>query len=109
MSELSELNKAIISLNDLWPLLEKDSEERKGILRERDNLNEKASELAHKTLLEGVPELNEAIEQLNKVTQSAKDAKDSIDQVAKRINKVADTIEKAVSAVGKVASLIAVL
>ena len=107
MSELSELNKAINALNDLWPLLE--GKERESVLRERNNLNDKASELAHKTLLVGVSEVNDAIEQLNKVTQSAKNAKESVDHVAERINKVADTIAKAVLAVAKVASLIAVL
>jgi exonuclease VII small subunit len=107
MSELSELNKAISALNDLWPLVE--GEEREKVLRERNNLNDKASELAHKTLLEGMPELNDAIEQLKKVIQSAKDAKESVDQVAERINKVTDTIEKSVLAVGKVESLIAIL
>ena len=107
MSELSELNKAINSLNDLWPLLI--GEEMESVLREKNKLNDKASELAHKSLLEGVPELSDAIEQLKLVTQSANDAKESIDQVAERINKVADTIEKTASAVVKVASLIAVL
>ncbi len=107
MSELSELNKTINALNNLWPLLE--GEERELVLESRKNLNEKASALAHKTLLEGVPELNGAISQLNLTTQAAKDAKDSIDNVVERINKVSDTIEKATIAVGKVASLIAVL
>ena len=109
MSELSELNKAISALNNLWPLLDQGDEQRDKIIAARNNLKDKASELAHKTLLNGVPELNDAIEQLNRVKQSAKDAKDSIDQVAERINKVADTIEKSVSAVGKVEKLVAVL
>lgn len=107
MTQLSELNKTINALNDLWPLLE--GEEKELIKETRNNLNDQASALAHKTLLEGVPELNDAISQLNLATQAAKDAKDSIDVVAARINKVADTIEKATVAAGKVASLIAVL
>ncbi len=107
MSKLPELNKAINALNDLWPLLE--GEERESVLDRRNNLNEKASALAHKTLLEGVPELNDTIIQLNSATQAAKDTKGSIDNVAVRIVKVADTIEKASSAAGKVARLIAVL
>src|SRR5690606_7302119 len=107
MAELSELNKAINALNDLWPLLE--GEDREKILNERDSLNEQASELAHKTLLEGVPELTDAVEQLKQVTQSAKDARSFIDQTAIRINKIEDTIGKAALAVGKVAGLLAVL
>jgi hypothetical protein len=107
MSELSELNKTINALNDLWPLLE--GEEKDSVLESRNGLNEQASALAHKTLLEGVPELDDAISQLNLATQAAKDAKDSIDDVAARINKVADTIEKVTVAAGKVAGLIAVL
>ena len=107
MSKLSELNKTIIALNDLWPLLE--GEEKESVLGIRNNLNEMASALAHKTLLEGVPELDDATNQLNLVTRAAKDAKDSIDDVSARINKVADTIEKATAAAGKVADLIAVL
>jgi hypothetical protein len=107
MSELSELNKTINALNDLWPLLE--GEEKDSVLENRNSLNEQASALAHKTLLEGVPELDDAISQLNLATQAAKDAKDSIDDVAARINKVADTIEKVTVAAGKVAGLIAVL
>lgn len=107
MSRLSELNKAINALNDVWPLLE--GEERQKILTERNNLNEMASELSYKTLLEEAPELTDAIEQLKKVTQSAKATKASIDHAAERINKVADTTDKAVSAVAKVAALIAIL
>lgn len=107
MSNLSELNKAINALNDLWPLLEGD--ERQKILKERNSLNEQASELAHKTLSEGMPELNAAVEQLKQVTQSAKDAKNSINQTAAGIHKVGDTVEKAASAVGKVAALLAVV
>jgi ABC-type transporter Mla subunit MlaD len=107
MSRLSELNKAINALNDVWPLLE--GEERQKILTERNNLNEMASELSYKTLLEEAPELTEAIDQLNKVTQSANATKASIDHAAERINMVADTTEKAVSAAAKVAALIAIL
>lgn len=107
MSELSELNKAINALNNLWPLLEGD--EKSKVIEKRNELNGKASDLAHKTLLEGVPELQDAINQLKLVTQSAKDAKESIDDVANRIIKVADTIEKATEAVGKVAGLITIL
>lgn len=109
MSKLTELNTAINALNELWPLLDAGDKQRDKILEERKKLNAQASELAHKTLLEGVPELNDAIEQLNLVTKAAKEAKESIDDVAKRINSVADTIDKAVSAVGKVAALMAVL
>jgi len=107
MSELSELNKTINALNDLWPLLK--GEERESVLENRNSLNEKASALAHKTLLEGVPELNDAIIQLYLATQAAKDAKNSIDDVAARIVKVADTIEKTTAAIGKVARFIAML
>lgn len=109
MSKLTELNTAVNALNELWPLLDPRDKQREKILEERNKLNAQASELAHKTLLEGVPELNDAIEQLNLVTKAAKDAKKSIDDVAKRINRMADTIDKVVSAVAKVAALIAVL
>ncbi|ABM03701.1 hypothetical protein Ping_1930 [Psychromonas ingrahamii 37] len=104
MSELSELNKAINALNDLWPLLEGD--EQRDVRRERDKLNIQASELAYKTLLENTPELTAAIDQLNLVTKNAIDAKESIDDVSKRINQVAKTIKKASSAAVKVAKLL---
>ena len=104
MSKLSELNKAINALNDLWPLLEGD--EKSDLLRERDKLNIQAKALARKALLENTPELTAAIDQLNLLTQTAKDAKKSIDDVSKRINKVAKTIEKASAAAVKVAKLL---
>lgn len=104
MSELSELNKAINALNDLWPLLEGD--EKRDVLRERDKLNDQAEALADKELRKNTPELTAAIEQLNLVTQAAIDAKESIDNVTKRIILVAKTIKKASSAVVKVASLL---
>jgi len=107
MSELSELNKTIITLNDLWPLLE--DEEKEAILELRNALNDKASELSHKTLLEGASELNEAICQLTLAAQAAKDTRESINNVTARVIKVADTIEKTTSAVNKVASYIALL
>lgn len=107
MSKLSELNIAINALNSLWPLLEDD--EKNKVIEKRDVLNAKASELAHKTLLAGGPELDDAISQLKLVTQAAKDAKESVDDFANRIDKVADLSEKLTKAVIKVTSLIAVL
>ncbi|PKH03131.1 hypothetical protein CXF72_08065 [Psychromonas sp. MB-3u-54] len=104
LCKLSELNKAINALNNLWPLLEGDQQS--DVRRERDKLNILASELAHKTLLENTPELMAAIDQLNLLTQAAKDAKQSIDDVSKRINQVAKTIKKASSAAVKVARLL---
>lgn len=107
MTRLSELNKSINALNDLWPLL--DGEDKYKIIDLRNRLNEQASELAHKTLIDGAPELTDAISKLEQTTQAAKDAKDSIDNVVERISKVEKTILKAGKAAVKVARLIYIL
>lgn len=106
MSELSELNSAIIELNELWTLCNDDDQCEK-ILEKRDKLDSQARELANKTLREeGTVELDAAISALNTLTQEAISAKEEIDDIAERIRKTANAIDKAESAISKVASLI---
>ncbi len=105
MSELSELNSAIIELNELWTLCNDDDQCEK-ILEKRDKLDSQARELANKTLLEETVELDAAISALNTLTQEAISAKEEIDDIAERIRKTANAIDKAESAISKVASLI---
>lgn len=115
MSELSELNTAINSLNDLWPLLEGD--ERESILEKRNILNEQASELADKDLASAGDnvndnsindELSETIEHLRLTTLAATDAKESIDKKGK-VERLIKVVDKATSASKKVAKIIALL
>ncbi|WP_421255105.1 hypothetical protein [Aeromonas sp. 600282] len=108
MSILSESNKAINALNELFPLL-KSGAQRDKYLSERKKLNDQASELAHKSLINYGPELNNAIDALTKVTESANKAKKSIEETGGNINKVADTIDKIAAAVAALASFIAIL
>lgn len=107
MAQLEELSQAISALSKLAAHLE--SDERDEIIATRNELDDKASELAHKTLIGGMPELNNAITELNKATQAAKEAKTVISKTVERTAKVADTVAKATKAVVKVAALIAKL
>lgn len=108
MSELSELNSAIIELGELWSICT-DDEQGEKILKKRDELDNQARDLANKILQEGTTELNDAISALNELTVIAKSAKQEIEDVVERIRKTADAIDKATAAVLKVAALIAVL
>lgn len=107
MAQLDELSQAISALTKLAAHLEGD--ERDKIITIRNELDDKASELAHKTLIEGTPELNNAIAELNKATQAAKEAKVVINDTVEIIVKVADTIAKTAKAIASVAALIAKL
>lgn len=108
MSNLSELDKAINALNDLFPLL-KNGAQRDKYISERKKLNDQASDLAYKSLINYGSELNDAIEALNRVTESANEAKKSIKATGENIKKVADTIDKIAAAVAALASFIAIL
>ncbi len=107
MTELEELSLTINELNDLWPLLE--GEEKTRILDERDKLDELASTLAHKTINESEPALNEAIESLNEATGLANETRKSINNISETTAKVARLVGKVSKAAVKVTGLIAVL
>ena len=107
MTELEQLSIAINELNNIWPLLE--GEEKESVLDERDRLDELAAELAHKTINQGEPALQIAIESLKEATQQANDVKTSINNVSARTEKVAKLVKKVSKAAGKVSGLIAVL
>jgi len=107
MTELEELSVTINELNNIWPLLEGDDKNR--ILDERDRLDELASELAYKTINQGEPALQAAIDSLKEATQLANDVKKSIESLTVKTEKVAKLVKKTSKAAGKVASLIALL
>ncbi|MBL1275458.1 MAG: hypothetical protein COB30_005175 [Ectothiorhodospiraceae bacterium] len=108
MSELEELNKTIIALSNLMPLID-DDDERSKIQTERDNLNQKSRDLADKTLREGIPELNSAIEALQATTKAANEAAESIDDIEEGLTTLGDAISKSAKAVGAIAKLTAIL
>ena len=107
MSELSELNRAIRALDNLWPLLE--GEEKALVVAQRNKLSEQADVIAYKMLVEVDAALMEAIQQLTLVTQAAKDAKEGIEDKVERINKVSAVVDKSVNAVAKLGQVIASL
>ena len=107
MTGLEELSLTINELNNIWPLLEGD--ERSSVLDERDRLDELASEIAHKTINQGEPALQIAIDSLNEATLLANDVKASINNMSARTEKVAKLVKKVSKAAGKVSGLIALL
>lgn len=107
MAELDELTKSISALSKLASRLNGD--ERDKIIEKRNELDGKASELAHKTLIDSGQELDEAIIDLNKSTQAAQAAKDSINDKVKLIEKIADVVAKTTKAIVSVSALIAKL
>jgi len=108
MSELSELNRAIRDLSDLWAICT-DDDQCEALLNKRDELDRQAGELANLIIHDGSDELGHAIISLNELSASATTAKQEIDNVAEKIRKTAKVIDKATKAIGKVASLIAKL
>ncbi len=105
MSELNELNASIMAFTELWEAC-KDDDQKEEILTQRDVLRRKARKLANKTLMDGSPELNEAITSLNELTEMAKTAKNDIEETVGKIKKFAKFIEDATNAITKVVSLL---
>lgn len=108
MSELSELNAAIMNLNKLWSVC-KDDTLCEQILEKRNNLSAQARVLANKTLKEGNGELSDATAALNELTKKVTEATNEIKDIAKMIEKTAEVITQATDAIVKVSTFIATL
>jgi len=104
MSELAELNNAVLSLNELSLVCAKSHKEE--ILRKRDALDAQAAVLANRTLKEGSPELSEAIKALNELTKAAAKSQEEIEKLGKSIVKITEIIDMATTAVTKVATVL---
>ncbi|GEM_PF-6487060 len=105
MAELSELNTAIKTLNDLWVACT-DNEKAEEIAEKRDKLDSQANELADKIIRKGSPGLNEAVIKLNELRAAAIEAGEDITDDVERIKRISDVIDKAAIAINKVASLL---
>lgn len=106
MTHLSEINKAIRELNELWQTCTNE-EQCKKLLEKRDALDAQSLQLSNKVIREGTDGLTEAMDALKELTQSALNAKNEVNNMVERINKTAGTIDKATQAIAKVAVLMA--
>ncbi len=106
MSELAELDAAVMELNELYQLCT-DEEQREKILEIRDTLDDLAGKLANKSIEEGSDELDTAILALIDLTREAELAKSEVDDIAAMVHKTADVINNAAKAIKSVAVLVA--
>ena len=106
MSELTELDEAVMVLNELYQVCTDDDQCEK-ILEIRDTLDALAGKLANKKIEEGSDELDKAILALIELTREAELAKDEVDDIAARVSKTAAVINTAAKAIESVAVLVA--
>jgi uncharacterized coiled-coil DUF342 family protein len=106
MTQLAELDTAVMALNELWQVCT-DDDQCDQLLDKRDALDDQAQELANRIIREGTNEFHAAISALNDLTRAARSAKKEVDDIAKKITKTATAISKATTAISKVAVLLA--
>lgn len=106
MTQLSEINKAVRELGELWQVCT-DDDQCEQLLEKRDALDAQSLQLSNKIIREGSDALIEAIDALTELKQKAVSAKNEIDDDVEKIRKTAMVIDKATHAIAKVAVLLA--
>ncbi|WMS87945.1 hypothetical protein [Pleionea litopenaei] len=104
MSQLEELHRAIIKLNELWQVCDDDAQCEQ-LLEKKNELDRQAQILANETLLDGNEDLRSAMTSLKELSELAESAKEEINDIALKIQKTAQAIDKATDAIGKLALL----